>query len=244
MRQQEDYQKIVSEMENVKLEDVTTAMERLTEEQSVTNAQIESYDKAKIEADAAKAHNASIEKKRADIESLLRVVKEELTELQRSVEEWTAVRSILQTTLPSYVLTNLTLSLEAAANLFMKTAYHGRYEIKIQENERAGIELLYGTDGVWKPASGASGAERSLINLGIKVGLSRLSGLSLLILDEVDAYLSTANAKALFEILRNQLQMNMLEQIFVITHDESVKETLGANGVVYEMVNGELAKES
>lgn len=226
--------------EDISLDDMQRQVRHKQEVLHSIDQKLLEYAVALKQRESAEAHNKEVALAKQDLENQLSTLLEAEQESIKDVSEWEEVRLIFKTSLPTYVLDGLTKSLESAANEFFTLAYHGRYQIRLQDNGKAGIDLLYGSGNVWKPASGASGAERSLINLGLKVGLSHLSGLGLLVLDEVDAYLSTENAAALFDILRKQLQSGGIDQIFVISHDELIKETLGASSVVHHIVNGEV----
>ncbi|MEM3364473.1 MAG: AAA family ATPase [Candidatus Micrarchaeia archaeon] len=77
-----------------------------------------------------------------------------------------------------------------------------------------------------------SGGERASAALALRIALSIVlaPNLSMLVLDEPTHNLDENGVKALGEILRERLP-NIIEQSFVITHDENLKE--GASGRLY-----------
>ncbi|MCX8199932.1 MAG: AAA family ATPase [Candidatus Micrarchaeota archaeon] len=95
----------------------------------------------------------------------------------------------------------------------------------------------------WVAVEGnVSGGERASAALALRVALSIVlaPNMSLLVLDEPTHNLDENGVRALSEILRERLP-SIIEQVFVITHDENLKE--GASGRLYVFSRNKVAGE-
>jgi exonuclease SbcC len=91
-------------------------------------------------------------------------------------------------------------------------------------------QLELGRDGAWIPVEGfASGGERScaLLCLRIAFAMVMVPNLRWLVLDEPTHNLDAKGISSLSEVLRERIP-KIVEQVFVITHDESLKEAASA----------------
>jgi DNA repair protein SbcC/Rad50 len=82
------------------------------------------------------------------------------------------------------------------------------------------------TDGDWVPVSGfASGGERMLASLAVRIAFSRVlaPGLSLLILDEPTHNLDEKAITTFIDVIQNKVS-DFLDQIFIVTHEEKLAE--------------------
>ncbi len=188
-----------------------------------THAKIEDYTKAVAINEKVEAHNVGIRKKVAETLVLLEKAREQIDVYTAEIEVYNQCKSVLKKDLPNYILERLAVGLETSANEFLDRAYNGRYHIKLVES-KSGIDVVYGDKD--KSVVLASGAEKSLINLGIKLGLAKLSGMGVLFLDEVDAYMADDIALEVFEIFEDLIAERFIDQVFVISHKETVKELL------------------
>ncbi len=123
-----------------------------------------------------------------------------------------------------------------AAGILWKSIYpYADYQsVKLNAGEQDySVELLANT-GDWIPAEHASGGEKTCASLSLRIAFAAVltPHLSLLVLDEPTHNLD-ANAIASFcRTLREDLP-KIVEQTFIITHDEALKE--GANATVYKV---------
>lgn len=142
---------------------------------------------------------------------------------------------------PNYVITELLTSIEFHMNRFMIEVYGGRYEVKIQENKRkTGIEILYGKEGPFADTRNASGFEKSLLKLSWTVGLLKLAGLNLLILDEPDASAPVAESEKLYRLIGSYSRE--WDQTIIITHKQEIRDLLKNeyDAIEFEVANGEV----
>jgi len=124
---------------------------------------------------------------------------------------------------PNYVISKIIKGIEVGMNDFLVKTYGGRYEIAIEEN-KTGIEILYGEHKA--PVSLASGAEKDLFNIGMKLAYNKLSGLKVLLLDEPDHMMSLDIAQEVFSAINNEIKLGNLNQVFIITHKDTIKEMI------------------
>ena len=133
------------------------------------HAKIEDYTKAVAINEKVESHNDSIRQKVAETVVLLDKARSQIDTYTAEVEVYNQCKSVLKKDLPNYILERLAIGLETSANEFLDRAYNGRYHIKLVES-KSGIDVVYGDKD--KSVVLASGAEKSLINLGIKLGLA------------------------------------------------------------------------
>ena len=80
----------------------------------------------------------------------------------------------------------------------------------------------------------ASGGERSLASLGIRVAFARaLSGMGLLLLDEPTHNLDSEGIEKLIEVLREGMP-EVLDQVILITHESDMEKA--ASGLSYRLM--------
>jgi exonuclease SbcC len=119
--------------------------------------------------------------------------------------------------------------------------YKDIYNIKLGIEEGDYVLQLQDSSG-WIAADGiASGGERSIACLALRIALSLVlaPSLGMLVLDEPTANLDAQSIDVLATILRERISQ-LVEQCFLITHDEKLKEAV--SGYCYEL-NREKAKD-
>ncbi|QLJ53065.1 MAG: DNA double-strand break repair Rad50 ATPase [Candidatus Fermentimicrarchaeum limneticum] len=127
-------------------------------------------------------------------------------------------------------------AINSAMEEIWDTVYpYGDYEgIRLNADEDD-YELQFNAGGTWVGVDGiASGGERSSASIAMRMAFAMVlvPNLSWLILDEPTHNLDEEGRRALGRVLSEQAP-KIVEQIFVITHDESLKDA--ANGRVYHL---------
>ena len=125
-------------------------------------------------------------------------------------------------------------AINSAMNAVWHTLYpYGDYpKIRLSANE-AGYELELGDGERWLAAEGAaSGGERACACLALRIAFARVlvPNLGWLILDEPTHNLDSEAVRTLALALRDDIP-SIVEQVFVITHEEGLKEA--ASGRLY-----------
>ena len=121
-------------------------------------------------------------------------------------------------------------------NSFLNKAYP-RYIVKLR-NGKNGLAIFYGKKD--EDVSEASGGEKDIFNLALKIAFSKMSQLRVLILDEVDKFHSPSVAKREFSLVSDMIEDGEITQVFVVTHKPEIKTLLendfGAH--VFELKEG------
>ncbi len=124
---------------------------------------------------------------------------------------------------------------EALAELW-KTIYpYGDYPgVRLTAGEDDYELSMQSLDGEWTSVENASGGEKTSAALSLRIAFAVVlaPGLSWLILDEPTHNLDAAGVQALARALRDQVPQ-IVQQTFVITHDEALREA--ANAKVYRI---------
>lgn len=193
------------------------------------------YDNAKAIRAENESHNSRIKLVEESDKKKLSILNSEMDGLSLDISTLERGVVVFKKEFPNFVLSQITREIEDGMNLFLDEAYDGRYHAKIMEDS-AGLSIVYG--GRNKDISLSSGAEQSLFQLSVKMAFTKISGLKVLILDEIDSYMSTEIATCVFDILNSMVDKGELNQIFVITHNNEIKELLIKE---YGALNFELA---
>lgn len=149
-------------------------------------------------------------------------------EVEEQIANLTRASVILKKEFPNYVINKTLKGVEEGTNAFIDQVYNGRYHIKITEN-KFGINILYGPKD--SDIRLSSGGEQDLFNIGLKYSFCKLTKLGMLILDEVDKFLSVEQSRHLFSVLNNKIcdPNDILQQVILVTHKEEIKELLSAD---------------
>ena len=110
---------------------------------------------------------------------------------------------------------------------------------------------LFYRDGssIVRPVQRLSGGEKALVGLCLRLALaeqaqiiSRIGKVKFLILDEVLASLDEERCEAVQRIFQNVLQRGIFEQIIMVTHLKSVKQSWQAHGLTIEKADSTTSK--
>lgn len=102
------------------------------------------------------------------------------------------------------------------------------------------LELCIGASGAWAPVDTiASGGERSIAALAMRIAMAMVMvpNLKWLILDEPTHNIDSTGISKLVEVMGGALP-SIVEQIFVITHDESLKQISSARVYQFDRDKG------
>jgi chromosome segregation ATPase len=213
------------ELEKSKISDdsLDEQIKKINEEINNINKSIDSYNEITTTNNLNKQHNDNLileqENDKKEIEKLRKEKDTQVYELSLYEESIT----IFQKDFPNYIITTLITDIEKGMNDLLEEGYKGRYKVKI-ESTKTGIQIVYGKKD--KDIKLAGGAEKNIFNLGFKNAFTKLANLKILILDEADSFMDTDVAKVIFTILNNKINNKELDQVFIITHKEEVKQLL------------------
>lgn len=219
------------------------SVELTTEKQSLIT-QIANYDVIDQQNKVYEKINDGIIIQQADDREKLVVLKSERDKLTKEINMMEQAMVILKKDFPNYVIQNTVSNIEENTNLFLDQTYGGRYHINIKQ-DKAGIGIRYGSQD--KDIRISSGGEQDLFNLGLKHGFCRLTNMGILMLDEVDKFMSLSMSKHMFSIINDMIldPKNEINQVLVITHKDEIKDLLESdfNGKIFRVENSLVTEE-
>jgi len=164
-------------------------------------------------------------------------INEELDSVVKDIAVYKSAIEVLKKNFPNYIINSMKSELEQGMNDLLTLAYNGKYTVSIKEN-KSGLIITYGKKD--KDINLASGAETNIFNIGFKNSFNQIAGLGVLILDEALNFADDNIAKNVFESISQMIEQKKLNQVFVITHKQNVKETLISDykARVYEVNDG------
>ncbi|HEV8289687.1 MAG TPA: LAGLIDADG family homing endonuclease [Candidatus Norongarragalinales archaeon] len=116
---------------------------------------------------------------------------------------------------------------EALASVFPAVYPYGDFRaVRLEASEEDYAIQLQSRDNTWLAIEGASGGEKSCAALALRIAFASVlsPGLSLLVLDEPTHNLDARAVELLSAALRDELP-KLVEQTFIITHDDNLKES-------------------
>lgn len=188
-----------------------------------------------------KEQNDKLEKQKALDEKHISELEKQLESKTSEINDHVASIKILRKDFPNYVIGTMKSDLEFGMNDLLDSAYSGRYNVKMIE-DRSGLSIVYGKKD--KDIRLASGAEKNMFNIGFKNSFNILAGLGVLILDEALNFADDSIATSVFNVIQMKIEEENLNQVFVITHKDSVKKLLLSeyNATGYQVQEGEISK--
>lgn len=114
------------------------------------------------------------------------------------------------------------------ANKLLKVAYGDKFDISFELTENDFFIRVVDSEGnVRDDARTLSDGEKSVVGLSLSLALIEQTGNrdKILYLDEADGVLDSNNRRSFISILENQLVLLGIEQCFIISHNDSFKDT-------------------
>lgn len=210
------------------LSSLRSAASRLDSELAAITAEVNSFSillKEKTRRfESTAGQLALLEKKRAEIEGLSKNI-EEISVFQAAlIETQAALREQLVAAVN-----------EAMASLWPSIYPYGDYKavrlLAGEEDYELQMQLL---SGEWASIEEASGGEKSCASLAMRIAFAMVltPNLSWLVLDEPTHNLDSQAVALLVRALHDEIP-KIVQQTFIITHDEALKE--GASGKLYRV---------
>lgn len=215
-----------------------TVDEEIKEERTYLQEKLQKYEAAKERNNAARKHNEELKAQEEADTKQLEAYREERDAVSEELSTLETAKDILRKEFPNYVISQTVKDLERRMNGFLTRAYP-RYTVTLKDGKN-GLSILYGPNE--EDVSEASGGEKDVFNLALKVAFSQLSGLRMLMLDEVDKFHDVSTASTEFAIVHDLLQSGDIEQVFVVTHKDEIKDLLESDydARVFELSAGEV----
>lgn len=193
-----------------------------------------------IKNEERRASNKRLEKEKATRDSRILEITNKINEISLELVRIKKETDIFEKEFPNYIVLQACQHLEEVINEIVQRVFpYCRISLKLS---KGGVNFFYtpeDSDGEWVTVSMASGAQKMLITLSYFIALAKLSGMSCIFLDEIDAYCSAESSKIIYEFIA---KINLFNQLFFVTHRPAsvdvVKET-NPNVKVYIVHKGE-----
>lgn len=205
-------------------------------EKDTTKSQIDRYYAIVERNKLNEQYNEQLKEQQEKDNDNLIILREERDNISNNLEATQTGKEIIKKLFPNYVISQTVKDIEQRMNDFLTKTYD-RYPVKLLDGKN-GLSIQYGPSN--EDVSEASGGERDIYNLALKIAFSRMSGLRILMLDEVDKFHSLEIAKKEFAIIKDMLDDGYIEQVFIITHKDEIKQVLENDYMakVFELENG------
>ena len=170
------------------------------------------------------------------VEISINSLNKNLEELNKTFANYTTIKNALdpKSGIPLIFIQAFLDSTETIANELLNIAYNGKFEIKfIPTAKDFFIQVKNEKDGVTNVIEDikiASGGETSLTTISISLALIEraIGNYNIMYLDEIDGPLDSKYRDSFIDILNKQIEKLGLEQVFVISHNQSF-DTCSAN---------------
>jgi len=220
-----------------KLQDVKEEISRLgfePEQMEQTRRESDRARRARVRLQEERARlEQELVRRQKDLESAEREIAEEqrLQKLAEERERERAALALLQeifTAFRQHLTDRIRPALAAQAGALLARITSGRYT-QVELDDDYNVRVLDG--GEMRPLRRFSGGETDLINLCLRIAISRVVAargagrVNLLVLDEVFGSQDARRKEDVLQALRSLT--DEFQQVFVITHDESLRERMG-----------------
>jgi DNA repair exonuclease SbcCD ATPase subunit len=164
-------------------------------------------------------YNESIRIEKEENDKVIKTKESEIESLYATNRILENSKVILDKDFSSFIIDKGSIFIRDKMNDFFRRAY-GRYEVTFQQDKNS-IDFFYNEAGeIPRPVTMASGFERQILSISLRIALCSLQRLGIMICDEIDSDASSENSLDLFNTLLNE----PIETFFIITHNDDVKE--------------------
>lgn len=213
--------------------------ESLLVEKSNLESTIKSAEETKIKNSERRETNQKILREKQEREDRIKEMTDNINELSLTLSRLKTEIDIFNVKFPNYITLQMCNRLEDYINSIVQKVFpYCRVALKL---ENTGLGILYTTESsedTFIPISMASGCQRQILALAYFIALARMSGVTCIFLDEIDASSAGENAKEIYEFIAS---LDCFNQMFFISHRpeayQAVKEH-NENLVTYLVENG------
>ena len=201
---------------------------------------IQSYKETKIRNTERRKTNETILKEAAERDTRVKELIERLNEVTIKISRIKQEIEIFESKFPNYIVLQACKHLEDVINDIVQRVFP--YCKVALEMDKSGVNFVYTSESSndeWIPVKMSSGAERTVLGLAYFVALARLSNISCIFLDEIDASCSPENSGILYDFIA---ELNIFPQVFFISHRPEAHEAVKAKNdslVTYLVEKGE-----
>lgn len=215
----------------------------LIEKKKQLEQTLETANETKIKNIERRAANERTEEEKAKCEQRIEELSLNINTMSVENNRRKIVLDIFETQFPNYIIVKMCDRLNAFINSVIQKVFP-YCQVKLMPN-RSGVSFFYTTNESeedYLPISMASGAQEKILNLAYFIALSKLSGISCVFLDEIDASCSPNSAKEIYDFIAS---LDCFNQLFFISHRDEAVEAVKAkneNLVTYSVTYGKYIK--
>lgn len=163
-----------------------------------------------------KSSNEKIAKNEEERNNRVKSINEKINALNRDIDKIKKELDIFENKFPNFIVLQACQKIEDIVNSIVQRIFpYCRVSLKLS---RSGVNFFYLTeesDEEWIPVSMACGAQAKIISIAYFVALAKLSGVTCIFLDEIDASMTAENASVVYEFIAG---LNFFDQVFFISH--------------------------
>lgn len=193
---------------------------------SAEEAKVKKYDEVEAQNKSTIEFNKKIEESEKQSKVKISEFEKELDTVSDDIKTCDEARVIIGKDLLNFITLKTCKKLENELNNFFNVIFPNLV-VELKQKGK-GVQFFYGKKNLKKRSDirNTSGFEKQLLSIAWKVALSKAYGLSILFLDEADAYSSDTNSKKLYSKL---ISLGLFDQIFIITQDKGLYRDLSSD---------------
>ena len=226
-------------MELDSLKEVIKERDSLIYERDSIKEKLQTAKDNKIKNIERKSTNERIDREIVERDSRVKELTERTNTLSVSLNKIKQEIDIFETKFPNFIVLQACQKLEDIINSIVQRVFpYCRVSLKLS---KGGINFFYtseSSEDEWIPVSMASGAQRRTLSLAYFIALAKLSNISCIFLDEMDASMSPENAGIVYDFIGS---LEYFDQVFFISHRKEAHEAVKARNdklITYLVENG------
>lgn len=183
--------------------------------------------------------NERIDREIVERDTRVKELTEKTNTLSISLNKIKQEIDIFETKFPNFIVLQACQKLEDIINSIVQRVFpYCKVSLKLS---KGGINFFYTSEtseDEWIPVSMASGAQRRTLSLAYFIALAKLSNISCIFLDEMDASMSPENAGIVYDFIGS---LDYFDQVFFISHRKEAHEAVKSRNdklITYLVENG------
>lgn len=221
------------------LKEAIRERDSLMEERNTIKSKLQTAKDNKIKNIERRNTNERIDREILERDLRVKELTERSNTLSISLNKVKQEIDIFETKFPNFIVLQACQKLEDIINSIVQKVFpYCKVSLKLS---KGGINFFYTSEtseDEWIPVSMASGAQRRTLSLAYFIALAKLSNISCIFLDEMDASMSPENAGIVYDFIGS---LNYFDQVFFISHRKEAHEAVKARNdklITYLVENG------
>ena len=221
------------------LKEAIRERDSLMEERNTIKSKLQTAKDNKIKNIERRNTNERIDREIMERDLRVKELTERSNTLSISLNKVKQEIDIFETKFPNFIVLQACQKLEDIINSIVQRVFpYCRVSLKLS---KGGINFFYtseSSEDEWIPVSMASGAQRRTLSLAYFIALAKLSNISCIFLDEMDASMSPENAGIIYDFIGS---LEYFDQVFFISHRKEAHEAVKARNdklITYLVENG------